>query len=111
MAVLIIILMIVGYFYFITRYNRKELIKQRNDLLDNLSKGCHYLDSRRFVGELRWIDFQLFGGCKSNNSYHKCYLCDISRCPHHGSNDAFYEMLDRHVKPPRILADRDAGLG
>ena len=106
MPMLFIILAFVGWCYFCNKYNRKELINKRNDLLDNLSKDCCSRDSGYFVRKLRAIDFKLFGGCKSKNSYARCYLCDISRCPRHGSNDAYYEMLDRNrIEYPDIPID------
>ena len=106
MEAVIAILLVVEGVRLITHFDRKSLINKRNDLLDNLSKDCCSRDSGYFVRKLRAIDFKLFGGCKSKNSYARCYLCDISRCPRHGSNDAYYEMLDRNrIEYPDIPID------
>ena len=102
-AMLILVLLFAGLIYFGIKFNHYDLTKRRNDLLDNLSKECSYLDSREFIGELRSIDFKLFGGCKSNNEYARCYLCDIKRCPRHRSNDVYYKMLNPRgieIEPP-----------
>ena len=106
MEAVIAILLVVEGVRLIRHFDRKSLINKRNDLLDNLSKDCCSRDSGYFVRKLRAIDFKLFGGCKSKNSYARCYLCDISRCPRHGSNDAYYEMLDRNrIEYPDIPID------
>ena len=93
MPMLFIILAFVGWCYFCNKYNRKELIKKRRDLLNNLSKDIHFIDRIYFADELRKTDFELFGGCKSNNSYRRCYLCDIRECPRHGSHSGYYKRL------------------
>ena len=93
MPLIILILLFVGWCYFCSQYNRKELIKKRSDLLDNLRKDAFFIDRRYFADELRSVDFELFGGCKSNNTYSRCYLCDIRECPRHRSHSEYYERL------------------
>ena len=101
MPMLFIILAFVGWCYFCSQYNRKELIKKRRDLLNNLSKDIHFIDRIYFADELRKTDFELFGGCKSNNSYRRCYLCDIRECPRHRSHSEYYERLSGYGTAPQ----------